>query len=147
MNERRIYLDTSAVVKRYAKEEDSEAVDKIYADTEMRKSRICFSLWNIGEAVGIFDRYRKTADPKERTRIFLDETIRLLGNDSLEIGAVSADILSHAIQMLLKHHMYIADALQLASALDFKADEFVTADGRLAKAAEKEGLEVVELDS
>ncbi|MCW6159674.1 MAG: type II toxin-antitoxin system VapC family toxin [Candidatus Micrarchaeales archaeon] len=145
MSEQRVYLDTSAVAKRYAEEKDSDIMDKIYADAEMKKSKLCFSLWNIGETVGVFDKYRKSIDPKERTRIFLDETIRLIGNGALEIIEVSSDLLSHAIKIVLKHHIYIADAVQIASASEFKAEMFVTADESLAKTAEKEGFKVTKL--
>ena len=41
---------------------------------------------------------------------------------------------------MLKHHIYIADALQIVSAIKSRSRLFVTADKELAHVAEREGL-------
>ena len=59
MNVKKVYLDTSAIMKRYAKEADTKKVDMIYAEAEMKKCSLYLSFWNIGESIGVFDKYRK----------------------------------------------------------------------------------------
>ncbi len=58
------------------------------------------------------------------------------------IMLVSVDplILRRSIGIVLKHHIYVADALQIASATESKANCFVTADKELAGVARKVGL-------
>jgi len=52
------YLDTSALVKRYLKEEGSEKVDSIFERAYEEKAIIVTSQWNLGEAAVVFDKYR-----------------------------------------------------------------------------------------
>ena len=51
------YLDTSGLVKRYVEEEGTEVIDRLYEETEAGKTTTYFSIWNIGEALGVLDRY------------------------------------------------------------------------------------------
>jgi len=46
-------------------------------------------------------------------------------------------------KLVLKHHIYVADALQLASAKSIDNCMFVTGDRELTKVAEAEGLSIV----
>ena len=64
MGERDVYLDTSALAKRYLKERDSDKVDELYRNTEMGKTKLHFSLWNIGEVCGVFDKHRENTNTK-----------------------------------------------------------------------------------
>lgn len=148
MPERKVYLDTSAIVKRYVIERDSERIDMVYTEAETKDCELYFSFWNIGETIGIFDRkrYREVEKPLERAKLFLDETSRLVSSGSLTVIDVT-ETLRNAIPLVLRYHIYIADALQLASASYYNANEFITADKALAKVAKQEGLRVVELEN
>jgi len=44
-------------VKRYVEERGSEVVDTAYAKAETGELRLAFSIWNIGEVLGVLDRY------------------------------------------------------------------------------------------
>lgn len=48
MKEKNVYLDSSAIVKRYVSEKGSEAVDFIFDNAEAEKAKISFSIWNVG---------------------------------------------------------------------------------------------------
>ena len=145
MTEQTVYLDTSALAKRYMKEKDSDRVDAFYRDAQTGSIKIGFSLWNIGEAAVVFDKYRKTEDPKKRLELLIDESVRLSVSSAVEIVEVTFDLVRRSAELVLKHHLYISDAIQLASALDIKANAFATTDGPLARAAKQEGFNVVEL--
>ncbi len=55
------------------------------------------------------------------------------------IGA-SPRILRSSVAIVLRRHIYIADALQIVSAREAGGDTLVTGDRRLAEAARAEGL-------
>ena len=52
-----IYLDSSAIVKRYVTEEETNRIDKIYEKAHTGKIRLSFSVWNIGETAVVLDKY------------------------------------------------------------------------------------------
>ena len=49
-----MYLDSSAIVKRYIIEPGSLAVDEVSHRAESREAIAAFSLWNIGEVLGFW---------------------------------------------------------------------------------------------
>ena len=53
-----VYLDSSAVAKRYVEEKGSDLVDRIYSRAEAGDLQMAFSIWNVGEVLGVLDRYR-----------------------------------------------------------------------------------------
>ena len=53
MNVKSVYLDSSAIVKRYVAEKGSKVIDKIYDKAENSQLKIVFSIWNIGEVIGV----------------------------------------------------------------------------------------------
>jgi hypothetical protein len=59
MREEIIYLDSSAMVKRYIKEPGSDIVKKLYLKTYSGESILSYSIWNIGEVLGAFDKARE----------------------------------------------------------------------------------------
>jgi len=70
MRGRRIYLDTSALVKRYVTEPGTETVDSIYEEAHKGYATIGFSLWNVGEASVVFDKYEKMGLVDNGRRLF-----------------------------------------------------------------------------
>ncbi|MGC8618415.1 MAG: type II toxin-antitoxin system VapC family toxin [Thermoplasmata archaeon] len=63
----------------------------------------------------------------------------------LNVMEISNDAVMRALEIVLKYHIYVADALQLATAHIVGAKGFVTADKMLIRIAEKEGFDVIEL--
>ncbi|HLH86539.1 MAG TPA: hypothetical protein VKU79_06735, partial [Thermoplasmataceae archaeon] len=61
MNVTRVYLDTSILIKRYVKEENSNLADSYFHQAQRGETVICLSEINLGEAAVVFDKYsRKT---------------------------------------------------------------------------------------
>jgi len=137
------YLDTSAIVKRYVEEEGSDAVDEVYRDAYRGVKVIAFSNWNLAEAAVVFDKYSKRMglNTREVMRRMLRETATLSRLHRLFIIGVSPSLLSASIGLVLRYHIYVADALQIVSAKKFNSSLMVTADKRLVSVAESEGLE------
>lgn len=102
------------------------------------------SLFNIGEAAVVLDkkahRGELSGDVYAAFANMLKEVKLLNRLGSLVLVPVSTKILVNAIGAVLKRHLYIADALQLASCRYVKCAELYTADRKLARLAEEEGL-------
>ncbi len=142
------YLDTSAIVKRYIQEPGSDVMSSLYSRAWSGDLRIAFSLWNFGEVLGVFDRYYRrgwlTKEGYEIARVeFLYETLRMLRLKLLKVVPLRVPVVAAAWGLVEKHHIYQADALQVASAKEVKADEFYTADQVLCRVAKLESLNTV----
>lgn len=140
-----VYLDSSAIIKRYVEEPGSETVKELYRRTYAGGVKLSLSVWNIGEVLGALDRacsLKRISDEdyaKTRRR-FLLEMKRLVKLKLVLLVLVKGTTLVQSWKILEKHHIYQADALQIASAKQVKADQFLTADVKLCKAASEEGL-------
>jgi predicted nucleic acid-binding protein len=123
-----LYLDSSALVKRYLKETGSELVTA--AIDRVRTFKMC--------RVGFVETVRAVAlaggpDEAERARS------HWTGIDAVEVDGALAE---HAAQLAVRHRLRTLDALHLAAALAVRGDGllFVTWDARLHGAARAEGL-------
>jgi predicted nucleic acid-binding protein len=75
--------------------------------------------------------------------LMLREVRTLARLGSLRLVPLTSRILKDSISVALRRHIYIADALQVASCAHVRCDVLYTADSELAKAATSEGLRVV----
>jgi predicted nucleic acid-binding protein len=64
------YLDSSALVKRYIQEPGTPAVDIVFDRASTGAMVIATSIWNLGEAFGVFD-YRR------RRRLLTEHEFRI----------------------------------------------------------------------
>jgi len=55
----KLYLDTSATIKRYVVEPGTQTIDIIFDKAEAGELIISFSFWNIGEALGVLNERRR----------------------------------------------------------------------------------------
>ncbi|MCD6139641.1 MAG: type II toxin-antitoxin system VapC family toxin [Thermococcus sp.] len=148
MRGRTVYLDSSAIIKRYIKEKNSEEIIKLYRKAYNGDVKLSFSLWNIGEVLGVLDKARRLErldiESYELVRArFLSETLRMKQLGVLRLIPVHASILEKSWQMIEKYHIYQADAIQILSSKKVNADEFYTGDKRLNEVAISEGLNSV----
>ncbi|MDV3103620.1 type II toxin-antitoxin system VapC family toxin [Thermococcus waiotapuensis] len=142
---RSVYLDTSAILKRYLDEEGSEVVKRLFMDAYRGEVKLTFSIWNIGEVIDVLDiRLRRGQLSKEEfdflKKGFLAEIKRLTRLGVLEVVPVHSLILADAWKLIEKYHLCQADTLQIVSAKYAEAGSFYTADGRLHWMAIEEGL-------
>jgi len=147
---RLVYLDSSAIVKRYVEEAGSEKVCELYDLTLAGELTLSFSVWNIGEVLGVLDKYRRRGwlgdgDYAAARTMFIGETVRLLKLRLLLLVPVHARLLASAWELVEKHHIYQADALQIVSAKHTNASEMYTGDEDLHRAAAAEGVRSVVL--
>ena len=137
------YLDTSSIVKLYVDEDDTNEVRTIVGESEaVAASWIAYT-----ETRSAFARrYREGEIPMVEYRQKVDE-FEHDWTGYLAID-VSHSLIRRAGALAEKHGLKALDAIHLASALTLKDDQatatptvvFSTADARLQKAGEAEGL-------
>jgi len=151
MNGKLVYLDTSGIVKRYIEEKGSEVIDKVYEESEAGRVRTAFSVWNIGEAIGVLDRYhtRKlifTSEFETALSGLITESIKMIRLSSLQILPITPKSITESWQLVMKHHMYEADALQISSSKEAGCELFLGADDGLIRVALKEGIDAINIE-
>ena len=143
MAEFRIYLDTSAIAKRYLEETGSNVIDEVYELAEQGKVILMSSAWNIGEVLGVFTKRRSRGElTKKEFEVcvidFLLETLKLVRMNSFFFIPIVSHVLLDAIKLVLKYYIYEADALQIATSRFVNSDIFLSADEGLVNIARKE---------
>lgn len=56
MTEKVVFLDNSAILKRYVYKIGSEFIRAQYNEVYLGNVLLSFNVWNIGEVIGVFDR-------------------------------------------------------------------------------------------
>ena len=147
----RLYLDSNVIVKRYIAERGSESVAEIYQRSDTKEIGICFSIWNIGETVGVIDQYQRRGWITEGQFTgaisgLAGETLRLMRIEALELLPVGSSELSETWDLIRRYHIYQGDAVQIIACKSSKADKLISADKMLLDVAEKEGLPSVNVE-
>ncbi len=135
----KIYLDTSAIIKRYVEEEGTNEVDKYFEKSYKNDIVLVFSHFNIGECAVVFDKYERKGmiNAKETFKTMINELYVLAKLGNLILVPVSYDIIKTSVEYIFKFHIYIADAIQLASFKKENCDKFLTFDEKLKKVLQK----------
>lgn len=140
-----MYLDSSAIVKRYVLETGSDVVGDFYERVLNGELNVAFSAWNIGEVLGVLDKYFRRGwlgkEDYEMARLqFIGEILKLIRLKLVKIIPVRTELLISTWNLVEKYHIYQADALQVVSAKYIGATTFLTGDKLLFEVAVKEGL-------
>ena len=131
MNPPWIYIDTSAYLKTFLKEEGSDKVRKLVKENRLLASAILTS-----ECFSAFSRRRQGKEIDDKT---FDRLVNRVKKDLpyLEIIRLTDDVLRRTEEILLQSTVRTLDAVHIASALLFQestgiALTFVTSDKRQA---------------
>jgi predicted nucleic acid-binding protein len=129
------FFDSSAFAKRYVEEPGSQGVDSLCQEaTEVALSVLCvpeiISALNRRVREGLL-RPREYAEAKQ----YLSQDIR----DAVIVNLVP-QVVSACTKILEAGPIRAADALQIACALEWETELFVSADKRQISAAKKAGL-------
>ena len=140
-----VYLDSSAIVKRYVLETGSDVVGDFYERVLNGELNVAFSAWNIGEVLGVLYKYFRRGwlgkEDYEMARLqFIGEILKLIRLKLVKIIPVRTELLISTWNLVEKYHIYQADALQVVSAKYIGATNFLTGDKLLFEVAVKEGL-------
>lgn len=148
-----VYLDASALVKRYRQEPGSEVVHQMIEQVASdNPRRLVVSSLSIIETLSILNRRRNEAGiPLEPFRRGLRSVIQEVRTFS-HVLLVDDHLLLSSAQYAIKHNINSADAIHLAILLALQAtmvasnDELrcLAADKRLIRAARAEGIAVID---
>ena len=152
MSVKLVYLDSSSIVKRYIEEKGSKVVDTVYARAEAGDLRFAFSIWNIGEVLGVFDRYTSRElilQEKLKTTLldFISESTKMVRLGSLQILPMTTKTLIESWLLVMKHHIYEADALQISTSKEANCNLFLSADAKLIQTAQKEDTNALNIET
>ncbi|MEM0053478.1 MAG: type II toxin-antitoxin system VapC family toxin [Nitrososphaeria archaeon] len=148
MREEIVYLDSSSIVKRYVKEKDSNFIESLYMKAYSGDVKLSFNIWNIGEVIGAFNnaKIQKRLEEKEYTlskKRFLLECKRLVKLGMLVLVPLKTKLVYECWGLIERYSIYEADAIQIVSARNVDAKEFLTGDKFLHKIALEEKLNSV----
>lgn len=131
----KLYLDSSALVKRYLEEKDSEQVANLCAQADTLVSSV-ISFTEVFSSLNrrLREKQLKPAQYRQCKAAFLKEY------EEMSLRPVSVEILSVSAALLEKFSLRAMDALHLASALDSQPDLFVSFDNHQLAAAKTLGL-------
>ncbi len=126
-------------------ENGTDKVQEVYTKTLQGETKLAFSVWNIGEALGVLDIYRRRKwigkeNHKKARELLITETLRLIKLGLTKTIPVRTKLLIDSWTLIEKYHIYQADALQITSAKHVNADQFMTGDKKLAEIAKTEGI-------
>lgn len=132
-----VFLDSSALVKRYIEEAGSNRVDDILASA----SAVGASVLAPTEVISALCRRRR--ETRLSARQYAGAK-RALASDLADVTliGISEDVIRIAISAIQRWPLRSADALHVACAAAWSADLFVTADETQLRAARGSGLSV-----
>ncbi len=132
----RIFFDSSAYAKRWVEESGSQEVE----DLCVRASEVCLSIICVPEIVSALSRRVRE---KSLTRVeYTQSRTRLLedANDAI-IVSLTSTVVQTCITVLETASVRTLDAIHIASAIESRADLFVSSDHRQVAVAKSLGLE------
>lgn len=136
----KVFLDTSAIAKRYVAEPGS---DKVIALCQLADSLIVSVIY-LPELISTLSRL-------VREKKLTKADYRKLKGDAMadladaDICQITPDVLVSVVSLLESHPLRAMDALHVACALAVEPDIFVSADHRQLSAARKAGLKIVDV--
>ena len=132
-----IFFDSSALAKRYVQEPGSDRLEEIlFGASSLGVSMICLS-----EVISALCRRRRERRLSKQQYLRAKQALFQDLEDSSIVGVTEA-IVAHAVQLLERWPLRSSDSLQVASAAEWSADLFVSADERQCAAARGYGLQV-----
>ena len=135
-----VFLDSSALAKRYVQESGSDRIEEILSSA----SSLGVSVISLSEVVSALCRRRREAKLTQhqylRAKQALFEDI-----EDASVVNVTDQVVARAVELLERWRLRSSDSLHVASAAEWSAQLFVSADERQCAAARGYGLQVEEL--
>ena len=135
-----VFLDSSALAKRYLQVRGSNHLEEILASaSSLGVSVIC-----LAEVVSAFCRLRR--EGKLSAAQYLNARRAFLADiEDCSVTDVTDQVMARAVELLEHWPLRSSDSFQVASAAEWTADLFVSADARQCTAARGYGLRVAQL--
>jgi hypothetical protein len=135
-----VFLDSSALAKRYIQEHGSDRLEEILSSaSSLGVSVICVS-----EVVSALCRRRRERKLSRHEYLKAKQSLFEDIEDSSVVN-ITDRVLARAVELLERWPLRSSDALHLASAAEWSAELFVSADEKQCTAARGYGLQVERL--
>lgn len=131
----KVFIDSSALAKRYIREPGSEKVEKILS----RASTLGLSSLCPVEIISAMCRRRRELSLTKDQYLLAKQALVDDARDA-EIVNVVPRVVGKAISILEKEALRTIDAIHIGSALEWKASLFVSSDKKQVAAASRAGL-------
>jgi predicted nucleic acid-binding protein len=135
-----LFADSSALAKRYIADERSDELDEALRGAE----NLAVSVLCLPEIISALCRRRRerliSKAQYEAAKGALEADLA----DTAVIQAIDT-VLLQSVRLLEAHPLRASDAIQISSALAWRADMFISADVRQCAAAKASGLNVINL--
>jgi predicted nucleic acid-binding protein len=132
-----VFLDSSALAKRYIEEKGSDRVQAILSSA----SGLAVSVICVPEIVSALCRRRR--EHKLSTEEYRNAKASVLSDlDDATVIGITEEVVAQAVALLERFPLRSADALHVACAAEWSTDLFVSADNRQCRAARAHGLKV-----
>lgn len=135
-----VFLDSSALAKRYVQEPGSDRVQEILAAA----SSLGVSVLCLSEIVSALSRRRRERRLAQQQYLKAKQAL-LEDLEDASVVNITEQVLARAVELLERWPLRSSDALHVASAAEWSADLFVSADRKQCAAARACGLQVEEL--
>ena len=125
-----VYLDTSAYVKRYINEENSDYLDMLFNDAYNNKIKIVTSILTVGEISIVFDKLERRkiiGNAINYFQEFYNEIKNLTKINSLDLININVNIMVKSSKICMELHKPLADMIHIVSSFD-NSLLFITAD-------------------
>lgn len=135
----KIYLDSSAFLKGFVEEPDSNIITDIVEKSESGKLPLVISVWTLSECISVLDKARQIDRISEKQ--MNDTIIKMIayafnferkGTDYLDIVEPDGNMIYHSIAYIRWYHLSADDALHTMCAASRRVDALVLADGNFA---------------
>jgi len=141
----RIFLDSSAYVKAFSREEGTDTIEKLLTLCEGGEIELVISCWAINETISAIDRKFRRGEISKRERdtiiaTVLERTDELARRGVLILVPVTQEMVTNSIRYIVGRHLSAGDALQLQTAITALCTTLIAADKHLIKAAKQEGI-------
>ncbi len=149
---KRVYFDTSAVIKEFVLEKGSELIDRITNAARDQKLQIVSSVWSISESIAVIDRLSRqkseeTGKPKLSTHekqeiisTFVERVLESDENSNFFFAPIAHEIVSKSRILIDGYHISADDALHVYTAYIFDCTFFLIHDHKTVNRIKK-GLE------
>jgi uncharacterized protein len=135
-----VFLDSSALAKRYVQEAGSDRVQELlFSASSLGISIICVS-----EVVSALCRRRREKGVSPQQYLKAKQALFEDVGDSSVVN-LTDQVVARAVELLERWPLRSSDSLHVASAAEWAADLFVSADEKQCAAARGYGLQVEEL--
>jgi predicted nucleic acid-binding protein len=152
---KRVYFDTSAVIKEFVLEVGSDLVDDVSNAAKAGNLQIITSIWSINEAVAVIDRLaRKPKEPLSKVEqqqiiaTIVERVKRTNEHAAFRIAPIDHAIVVNSRLIIDEFHISTDDALQVYTGWIYDCGHFLIHDNKIAhrlKAAPIEGMKIIDL--